>query len=136
MKPFDWRNFKDGDLLPEGMGGVNGQFSSGAVSGINSGARECIEPTCGVREKINPDGSCSKCDEFTVVSSDGRQCVMPDCAFNEKVEMDGTCTICEPYTRVTSDRLFCEIPDCKEREIITIQGSCEICSPFEFPDDL
>lgn len=78
-------------MLPEGTGGLDGQLNLGAFDGFTLSGRECIVPTCGEREKIMPDGSCNKCEAFSVVSSDGRQCEMPDCEFNERVESDGSC---------------------------------------------
>lgn len=97
-------------MLPEGTGGLDGQLNFNAFQGYTLTGRECIEPTCGEREKIMPDGSCKKCDSFSVVSSDGRQCEMPECEFNERVELDGSCVKCEPYSKVSDDRLTCEDP--------------------------
>lgn len=94
-------NFKDGDLLPEGMGGEAGQKklikagSSGtkgtattaasavrtAIKKINS--RECVRPECGERERILSDGTCEKCAENTIVTPDKKQCIIPDCKENE-----------------------------------------------------
>jgi hypothetical protein len=74
------------------MGGLDGQLNLDRLAGFDHlGARECIAPKCGEREKIMPDGSCYPCEDFTVVSEDGRQCQMPECSFNEFVEMDGFC---------------------------------------------
>jgi len=69
------------------MGGLGAGLDAKTIESLKDfkiklGARECVKPKCGDREKVMPDGSCEKCDDFTVVSADKKECEMPKCDFN------------------------------------------------------
>ena len=58
--------------------------------------------TCGLREKAEPNGTCSPCPEYTKETPGGKECRADICALGEEVQRDGTCIpiICGPFTRM------------------------------------
>jgi len=54
---------------------------------------ECGSDTCTGRNKLNKDGDCERCPDYTRVSEDRKRCEPVTCSFNKSgfVKKDGSC---------------------------------------------
>jgi len=63
---------------------------------MSTDKRECKEPVCKGKEKIDVDGSCTACLEKQILNpDDNKKCMSPECPERSIVGPDGRCKPCE-----------------------------------------
>ena len=85
-------------------------------------------------EKVETNGTCTRCQDYFISSSDGTSCVAAQCDnVLFKVKTDGSCEACPPlYMRSAENINECftpKCPDIKREKIVSIetdgQFACE-----------
>lgn len=101
---------------------------------------------CEANEKLEPEGYCSECGEFTYPGSSDpdsiikKQCITDECTFTQYLTTSGRCKDCEVYSHSTDDGKSCTKDSCDFVTQITLKnGTCHDCpagfTPSLFDDD-
>jgi len=89
-------------------------------------ANICAKPKT---ERVQEDGTCAACSEYSKPSADRRSCKEPKCNQRQKLTKAGICEYCSPYTRADG-KYSCKAKPCRPRAKLLMDGTCADCPPF------
>lgn len=57
----------------------------------STNSRECVLPICESNQKIQIDGTCLNCEDYTIpdIENQSKSCIRPTCGVREKIDTNG-----------------------------------------------